>query len=204
MYTLIGLVAAGFVLAFVVNHWGKIVYRWFVPAPSVSVHFSPKGGCGQTVVDAINGAKSQVLMQAYSFTFDPIVKALMDAHDRGVEVELIFDKSNEVDLRTDMPRCIEKGLKVLVDAEHAIAHNKVMIIDQKTVITGSFNFTRQAEDANAENLLVIRHDKVIVEKYLQYYENHKVHSRKPMIKEGAGSQDRGRDNHQQHQHKKVA
>ena len=149
MMTLILLVSAGFVLAFVVNHWWKIVYRWFVPAPTVDVHFSPKGGCGQAVVDAITHAKRQVLMQAYSFTFDPIVKALMDAHDRGVEVELIFDKSNEVDLRTDMPRCIEKGLKVLVDAEHAIAHNKVMIIDQKTVITGSFNFTRQAEDANA-------------------------------------------------------
>jgi phosphatidylserine/phosphatidylglycerophosphate/cardiolipin synthase-like enzyme len=202
MYTLIGLVAAGFVLAFVVNHWWKIIYRWFVPPPSVKVHFSPKGGCGQAVVDAINEARSQVLMMAYSFTFDPIVKALMDAHDRGVDVELVFDKSNEVDLRTDMPRCIEKGLKVLVDAEHAIAHNKVMIIDRKTVITGSFNFTRQAEDANAENLLVIRHDSAIVNKYLQYYENHKVHSRKPQIKEGAGSQDRGREQHAHH--KKVA
>ena len=148
MMTLILLVSAGFVAAFVVSHWWKIVYRWFVPAPSVAVHFSPKGGCGQAVVDAINAAKSQVLMQAYSFTFDPIVKALMDAHDRGLDVEMIFDKSNEVDLRTDMPRCIEKGLKVLVDAEHAIAHNKVMIIDQKIVITGSFNFTRQAEDTH--------------------------------------------------------
>lgn len=201
MTTLILLVSAGFVAGFVVIHWWKIIYRWFVPAPSVKVHFSPKGGCGQAVVDAINESRSQVLMMAYSFTFDPIVKALMDAHDRGIDVELIFDKSNEVDLRTDMPRCIEKGLKVLVDAEHAIAHNKLMIIDQKTVITGSFNFTRQAEDANAENLLVIRHDKAIVEKYLQYYENHKVHSRKPMLKEGAGTLDKGRD---QHHHKKVA
>ena len=193
MTTLILLISTGFVAAFVVNHWGKVVYRWFVPPPSIKVHFSPKGGCAQAVVDAINEAKSQVLMMAYSFTYDPIVKALMEAHDRSVEVELIFDRSNEMELRSDMPRCIEKGLKVLVDAEHPIAHNKVMIIDQKTVITGSFNFTRQAEDGNAENLLVIRHDKVIVEKYLQYYENHKVHSRKPQIKEGAGTLDKGRD-----------
>ena len=200
MMTLILLITAGFVAAFVVNHWWKIIYRWFVPAPRIDIHFSPKGGCGQAVVDAINAARSQILMLAYSFTYDPIVKALMDAHDRGVDVELVFDKSNEVDLRTDMPRCIEKGLKVLVDAEHAIAHNKVMIIDQKTVITGSFNFTRQAEDANAENMLIIRHDKKIVEKYLQYYENHRVHSRKPQIKEGAGTLDKGRDAH----HKKAA
>lgn len=198
MTTLYLLVAVGFVSALVMTYWGRIVYRWYVPAPTIHVHFSPKGGCGQAVVDAITASKSQILMMAYSFTYDPIVKALMDAHARGIDVELIFDKSNEVDLRTDMPRCIEAGLKVLVDAEHAIAHNKLMVIDHKIVITGSFNFTRQAEDANAENLLIIRHNKKLVEKYLQYYENHKVHCRKPQIKEGTGSLDRGREQHPPH------
>lgn len=193
MMTLILLVASGFVAALVATHWGKIFYRVFVPAPRTDIHFSPKGGCGQAVIDVIQNAKSQILMMAYSFTYDPIVKSLMEAHDRGVEVELIFDKSNEVDLRTDMPRCIEKGIKVLVDAEHAIAHNKLMIVDQKIIITGSFNFTRQAEDANAENLVIIRNDRKIAEKYLQYYENHKVHSRQPQLKEGAGTLDKGRD-----------
>jgi phosphatidylserine/phosphatidylglycerophosphate/cardiolipin synthase-like enzyme len=191
------LVGTGFVAACVLLHWWKLVYRWFVPAPSVAIHFSPKGGCGEVVVEAIKAARHQVLVMAYSFTYDPIVKALMDAHARGLDVELVFDKSNEEDQRSDMPRCIEKGMKVLVDAEHAIAHNKVMIIDKKVLLTGSFNFTRQAEEANAENLLVIRHDKAIVEKYLQYFENHKVHSRAPQLKAGAGSLDRGREqNHQ--------
>jgi phosphatidylserine/phosphatidylglycerophosphate/cardiolipin synthase-like enzyme len=191
------LVATGFVAACVLLHWWKLVYRRFVPPPSIGIHFSPKGGCGDVVVKAIEAARHQILVLAYSFTFDPIVKALMDAHARGLDVELVFDKSNEADLRSDMPRCIEKGMKVLVDAEHAIAHNKVMIIDSKVVITGSFNFTRQAEDANAENLLVIRHDRQIVEKYLQYFENHKVHSRPPQLKAGAGSLDQGRDAHHQ-------
>jgi phosphatidylserine/phosphatidylglycerophosphate/cardiolipin synthase-like enzyme len=173
----------------VVLHWGKVVYRRFVPPGSVHVHFSPKGGCGERVVEAIDSARQQVLVMAYSFTFDPIVKALMDAHDRGVDVELIFDRSNEAELRSDMPRCIEKGMKVLVDAEHAIAHNKLMIIDQKIVVTGSYNFTRQAEDANAENLLIIKHNNELVQKYLLYFEHHKVHSRKPQLKAGAGSLD---------------
>jgi phosphatidylserine/phosphatidylglycerophosphate/cardiolipin synthase-like enzyme len=83
-------------------------------------------------------------------------------------------------------------MKVLVDAEHAIAHNKLMIIDEKIVVTGSYNFTRQAEDANAENLLVIRNNRELVEKYLQYFENHRVHCRKPQVKPGAGSLDSGR------------
>lgn len=193
MTTLILLVSAGFAAGLVLIYWARLVYRWVVPPASVKVHFSPKGGCGQAVIDVISSARSQVLVMAYSFTYDPIVKALMDAHARGIDVELVFDRANEVDLRSDMPRCIESGMKVLVDAEHAIAHNKLMIVDQKIVITGSFNFTRQAEDANAENLLVIRNDKAIVTKYLQYYENHKVHCRQPQLKEGAGSLAKGKE-----------
>jgi phosphatidylserine/phosphatidylglycerophosphate/cardiolipin synthase-like enzyme len=200
MTTLILLVTSGFAGGLVLVYWGRLAYRFVVPAPTIAVHFSPKGGCGQAVVDAIEKAKEQILVMAYSFTYDPIVKALMDAHARGVDVELIFDKSNEAELRSDMPRCIEKGLKVLIDAEHAIAHNKLMVIDQKVIVTGSFNFTRQAEDANAENLLILRNDKKLVEKYLQYYENHKVHCRQAVLKEGAGSLDKGRDV----SHKKAA
>ena len=55
-------------------------------------------------------------------------------------------------------------MSVKIDSQHAIAHNKVMVIDAETVITGSFNFTKAAEDNNAENLLVI-HDKVLAERY---------------------------------------
>jgi phosphatidylserine/phosphatidylglycerophosphate/cardiolipin synthase-like enzyme len=192
MITTVLLVTTGFLAACVLLHWGRFLYHRVVPPPSVQVHFSPKGGCGERVVEAIDAARSEIRVMAYSFTFDPIVKALMDAHDRGVDVELVFDKSNEAELRSDMPRCVEKGMRVLVDAEHAIAHNKVMIIDQQVVVTGSFNFTRQAEDANAENLLILRNNRELVQQYLQYYENHKVHSRKPLLKSGAGSLDTGR------------
>src|SRR5208337_1708583 len=51
---------------------------------------------------------------------------------------------------------VKMGIGVRIDAKHAIAHNKIMVIDGQTVITGSFNFTKAAEEANAENLLVIR------------------------------------------------
>ncbi|HTR44450.1 MAG TPA: phospholipase D-like domain-containing protein, partial [Thermodesulfovibrionales bacterium] len=48
------------------------------------------------------------------------------------------------------------GIPTYIDAQHAIAHNKVMIIDKETVITGSFNFTKAAEERNAENLLILK------------------------------------------------
>ncbi len=62
-----------------------------------------------------------------------------------------------------------------IDSAHAIAHNRVMIIDGETVITRSFNFTRAAEEKNAENLLVIR-DQALAEKYIQNWQDHEGHS----------------------------
>jgi phosphatidylserine/phosphatidylglycerophosphate/cardiolipin synthase-like enzyme len=64
---------------------------------------------------------------------------------------------------------------VSIDAKHKIAHNKVMIIDSETVITGSFNFTKLAEEGNAENLLVIR-SKDLAAKYIDNWNKHAEHS----------------------------
>jgi phosphatidylserine/phosphatidylglycerophosphate/cardiolipin synthase-like enzyme len=58
----------------------------------------------------------------------------------------------------------------MIDSAHAIAHNKVMILDGKTVITGSFNFTKAAEEKNAENLLTIK-DKDLAGKYIENWKN---------------------------------
>ena len=55
--------------------------------------FSPQGGCAGAIVGALGGAKSSVLVQAYSFTNAAIARALVDAHRRGVKAQLILDKS---------------------------------------------------------------------------------------------------------------
>jgi phosphatidylserine/phosphatidylglycerophosphate/cardiolipin synthase-like enzyme len=57
--------------------------------PPVEVYFSPKGGCTEAVVKELNAAKANVLVQAYSFTSTPIAKALLEAHKRGVKVEVV-------------------------------------------------------------------------------------------------------------------
>src|ERR1043166_858014 len=63
------------------------------PAPRIEVYFSPKGGCTEAVVKALDQAKQTVYVQAYSFTSAPIAKALVDAHKRGVKIQVILDKS---------------------------------------------------------------------------------------------------------------
>ena len=120
-------------------------------------------------------AKSEILIQAYSFTSAPIAKALIDAHKRGIKIEAILDKSNVTANYSSATYISNNGIPVYIDAAHAIAHNKIMIIDRETVITGSFNFTKAAEEKNAENLLIIK-SKELAKTYLENWIKHKGHS----------------------------
>ena len=107
------------------------------------------------LANMLHRAQHEVLVLAYGFTSQPITDALIDAHHRGVRVSAVLDHSNEKEAHTELPRLLGSGLETLIDAHHAIAHNKVIVIDGATVITGSFNFTHQAEIENAENLLIL-------------------------------------------------
>jgi len=131
-----------------------VVRRGLVPADT-AVYFSPDGGGTEAIVRAINYAQHRIWVQAYSFTSTPIAEALVAAHTRGVEVVAVLDKSNQTGQYTAATFLTNAGIKTLIDDQHAIAHNKVMVIDDRTVITGSFNFTKAAEERNAENLLIL-------------------------------------------------
>lgn len=144
-------------------------------SPVVAVHFSPDGGCTTAIVAALDTAKQTVKVQAYSFTSAPITKALVDAHKRGVKVQVILDKSNRTAKYSSADFIAHAGINCLIDDKHQIAHNKIIIIDDTTVITGSFNFSQAAESENAENLLVINSRELCV-KYVQNWQNHANHS----------------------------
>jgi len=143
--------------------------------PIWQVRFSPKGGATSLVVDAINNAKSSIFVQAYSFTSAPITEALIGARNRGIKVELILDKSNIDGKGTQYPILLNNNMITYVDSKHAIAHNKIMVIDNKVVLTGSFNFTAAAESSNAENILQLTDEK-LAHIYMDNYLLHKEHS----------------------------
>jgi phosphatidylserine/phosphatidylglycerophosphate/cardiolipin synthase-like enzyme len=139
------------------------------------VYFSPKGGVTEAIVKELGHAKTEVLIQAYSFTSAPISKALLDAAHRGVKVVAVLDKSNIRAKYTAADALAKRGVPVYIDAKHQIAHNKIIIIDRETVITGSFNFSKAAEETNAENLLVLK-NKQLAEVYLKNFAEHREHS----------------------------
>jgi phosphatidylserine/phosphatidylglycerophosphate/cardiolipin synthase-like enzyme len=143
--------------------------------PPVQVCFSPNAGCTDAIIKQIDDAKSEILVQAYSFTSTPIAKALLEAHKRGVNVEVILDKSQKSQKYSGATFLANSRIPTFIDSSHAIAHNKIMIIDRKIVITGSFNFTKAAESKNAENLLILQSPE-LAKLYTENWYHHKEHS----------------------------
>src|SRR5437764_723256 len=122
--------------------------------PSVRVAFSPNAGATDAIVQVINGAEHSIHLAAYGFTSKPIAQALLDAHQRGVEVEAVLDQSNATAGSTAATVLANSGIPVRIDDRYAIMHDKFIIVDGRTVETGSFNYTAAAERHNAENVLV--------------------------------------------------
>ena len=143
--------------------------------PTIHVYFSPNGNCTTNIVSCIANAKSTILVQAYSFTSAPIAEALTQAHKRRVHIQVILDKSQRTANYSSATFLFNANIPVYIDTAHAIAHNKIMVIDDTTVITGSFNFTTAAENKNAENLLIIQ-SPPLAKIYTANFNHHLGHS----------------------------
>ena len=145
--------------------------------PAVNVCFSPGGNCLSSITAEIENAKTEIQIQAYSLSSKPIADAVVNAKEAGISVEIILDKSSPVAENNAIYFASLKGIPTYLDAKHFVADNNVIIIDKSTVITGSFNFTKEADAKNAENLLVIKSDR-LASTYLGNWELHKSHAEK--------------------------
>ena len=141
------------------------------PAEILAIYFTPPTGAASGVVRQIDLAKKSVKVMAYGFTSLPIAESLARAAGRGVRVELIEDQKSATNNRQAISVIQQSGAVVKADGEHAIAHNKVILIDDDIVITGSYNFTNSAEKRNAENLLILRSPYAMK----RYIENWQIH-----------------------------
>jgi phosphatidylserine/phosphatidylglycerophosphate/cardiolipin synthase-like enzyme len=139
--------------------------------------FTPGENCTDLIVKQIDQAKTSLYIQAYGLTSKPIIEAIGNAKSRGIEIKMILDKVNETKQGDGARYLKSKDIEILIDNKVAIAHNKVMIIDGKNIITGSFNFTKSAQDKNAENVLIILDDPVIAKKYIINWEKRAALSR---------------------------
>ena len=174
MRSYLRIIAIAFILSLALSGYANTQAADIPLHTNAQVYFSPHGGCTEAIVREIGKAKSEILVQAYSFTSKPIAEALIKAKKAGVHVEVILDKSNRTARYSAGDFTAHMGIPTYIDAEHAIAHNKIMVIDRETVITGSFNFTKAAEENNAENLLIVK-SKDLAKTYVDNWNRHKKH-----------------------------
>jgi phosphatidylserine/phosphatidylglycerophosphate/cardiolipin synthase-like enzyme len=145
-----------------------------IQAEVLGVYFTPPVGAAAAIVRTIDASEREVLVQAYGFTHNAIAQALVRAHQRGVKVYVLLDKKSEKTNRYVIDMLTQAQVDLRYDGKHAIAHNKVMVIDESVVITGSFNFTNSAETRNAENLLLLKSGE-LARRYKSEWQIHWAH-----------------------------
>lgn len=129
-------------------------------AEILGIYFTPPSQAAKAIVQAIDASKREVLVQAYGFTHNAIAQALVRAHRRGVQVQVLLDRKSQNTNRYVIGVLRDAQVSLRQDGQHAIAHNKVMVIDQAIVVTGSLNFTNSALTRNADNVLILKSEDV--------------------------------------------
>jgi phosphatidylserine/phosphatidylglycerophosphate/cardiolipin synthase-like enzyme len=147
----------------------KLIYKTYFPIYDVC--FTPTENCADKIISVIDDSNKSIYVMAYGFTSVPITDSLLRAKARGVEVDVILDKSNAGVKKTIPITFSDNKIPVYIDYRPPIAHNKVMIIDNNIVITGSYNFTGNAQK-NAENVIFIRNLNKVKHLYMNNW-NHR-------------------------------
>ncbi len=146
------------------------------PNPAVQVgdvlienYFSSEENVRGKIVSLLENAQSSIYFMAFVLTDNEISQALARAHRDGLEVRGVVETRNVMSLGSDIEALRDAGIKVRTDGNPYSMHHKVLIIDEKIVSTGSYNFSRSAAEFHDENVLVL-HGTEVAEAYLREFE----------------------------------
>lgn len=131
-----------------------------IDGTQVENYFAPEDKVGEKVIAQVRQAQKSIRFLAFSFTHDGIGQALMEKFKAGMKVQGVFEKRQADEKYSEFGPMRDMGMDVLTDGNPYIMHHKVFIIDDQTVILGSFNFSRNADESNDENVLIIRNSDV--------------------------------------------
>ncbi|MBM3393012.1 MAG: phospholipase D family protein [Betaproteobacteria bacterium] len=146
---------------------------------TVEAVFSPWQDVEGTLVAAIRAARRTIHVQAYAFTSRALAAALIEAHKRGVRVQVLADREQAERMENSrLPQLAAAGIPVALEVRYAAAHNKILLVDAEgeapAVITGSYNFTWSAQAKNAENVLILRGHRELARAYLDNWKRHRA------------------------------
>lgn len=118
-------------------------------------YFSPGPDCRIAIEQAMETALSELLICVFTISDDRLSDAIMAAHRSGLTVRVISDNDKMHDRGSDVERLSQAGVNVRIDRSPEHMHHKFMVIDGRTVMTGSYNWTRSAETRNEENIIAV-------------------------------------------------
>ena len=140
------------------------------PKTRLETGFSPGGSSLDIILQGVSDSKQSILVAAYSFTSQPIATALVEAHKRGVKVQVIADKKSNSGKYSAVTFLTKQGVSVRLNGNYQIFHHKFMVFDGLHVETGSFNYSAAAVNKNAENVVMIRGNKAVANEYTQQWQ----------------------------------
>jgi mitochondrial cardiolipin hydrolase len=132
------------------------------PAPETTdAFFSPGDACRNAIIHHIDTASKQLDICVFTISDDSITKSLLTAHKKGVPIKLITDNDKSLDAGSDIEQLAKSGIDVKMDTTSNHMHHKFMVVDHRTLITGSYNWTLSAARYNHENILITREPGVL-------------------------------------------
>ena len=149
------------------------------PTPSIppalyksETYFSPNGGVASNIIKAINNSKSSIDLAIFDLTSRDITAALEKTKGSGVKIRIIADSRQAKGAHSTITELIREGfdIKITHGEGRGIMHNKFAIFDGKLIVTGSYNWTNNAERFNYENAVFITDPNVIMQ-YQKDFDN---------------------------------
>lgn len=148
------------------------------PTSSTEVFFPPWDDAQQQLLKVLDEACAEVRMQAFLLTSREIAARLLAAHRRGVDVQVLADARQHAEHPASLlAKLAQAGIPVWLESRYRHAHSKVIVVDANSpapvVVTGSYNFTWGAQHLNAENLLILRGQPALAERYAANWVRHR-------------------------------
>ena len=139
----------------------------------IVIGFSPEGSALAAIIDVINSAKTEVRLAAYSFTSPEVIKALTAAKKRGVNVKIVIDEKGNTSKSSKAAIKIVTYAKIPIKSvsKYDILHDKFIVVDRKSVQTGSYNYSRAANKFNSENVIVLYNQPQVATVYLAHWDS---------------------------------
>ncbi len=130
--------------------------------------FSPEDDVEKIICSNISKAEHSIRFMAFSFTSPAVSELMIEKFHKGIEVSGVFERKGAYTKHSEFIKMKLEGLPVKVDRNRFQMHHKVIIIDDYRVITGSYNFSRNAALRNDENILIID-NREIAKQYIDEY-----------------------------------